>query len=852
MLRLLAACAVLLAVAPAWGRVSSNPMLEPGVSFALAEDRARRITDLRYDLRFSIPASPSEPVTGEATISFELADATRPLVLDFLPGTGGVTRATLPLEAAPEHLVIAPEHLRAGHNRVTIAFAAPDAALNRNDEFMYTLFVPARARMAFPCFDQPDLKARYTLALDVPVAWEAVANGAETERVDDGPRRRLRFAPTEPIPTYLFAFAAGEFRIERAEHGGREFRMLHRETDAAKVARNREAIFDLHAASLAWLEQYTAIPYPFPKFDFVLIPSFQFGGMEHPGAIFYNAPALLLDESATRNQELGRASVIAHETAHMWFGDLVTMRWFDDVWMKEVFANFMAAKIVNPSFPDINHELRFLFSHYPAAYDVDRTAGTNAIRQRLDNLNEAGSLYGAIIYQKAPIVMRQLEMILGEASLRDGLRDYLRNHAFANASWPDLIALLDARTPLDLAAWSRAWVEEAGRPDIDVELDVKDGRIETLALVQRDPVATRDLAWNQRLEIVVGHGDATTTHAVRLDARRVDVAEARGLPAPDFVLPTGGGIGYGGFRLPAATRTHLLGHLAELADPLTRGSATVTLWEEMLEGRVPARGLFETLLRAVAVEPDELNVQRMLGYLQQAYWRFLPPDERGGVAAPLERVLRAGLDRAGSSSLKAAWFGTLRDTAVSPGTTAWLTRVWAGEEKVEGLVLAEPDFISLALELAVRGPADWNNLLEQQAGRIQNPDRKARFAFVRPALSPRRADRDLFFASLADVNNRRREPWVLEALSYLHHPLRAAESERYLAESLALLPELQRTGDIFFPKRWLDATLSGHSSARAAGIVRTHLAALPDGYPDRLRRIILSSSDPLMRAAATR
>ena len=245
----------------------------------------------------------------------------------------------------------------------------------------------------------------------------------------------------------------------------------------AKVARNREAIFDLHAAALEWLERYAGIPYPFGKFDFVLVPSFQFGGMEHPGSIFYNASSLLLDPSATTNQKLGRASLIAHETAHMWFGDLVTMRWFDDVWMKEVFANFMAAKIVNPTFPEINHELRFLYAHYPAAYDVDRTAGTNPIRQRLDNLNEAGSLYGAIIYQKAPIVMRQLEMIVTPDGLRDGLREYLKQHAFGNATWPDLIALLDRRTPEDLAAWSRAWVEEAGRPIIATELTESGGAV---------------------------------------------------------------------------------------------------------------------------------------------------------------------------------------------------------------------------------------------------------------------------------------------------------------------------------------------------------------------------------------
>src|SRR5262249_13079205 len=155
-----------------------------------------------------------------------------------------------------------------------------------------------------------------------------------------------------------------------------------------------------------WLERYTGIPYPFDKFDFVLLPAFQFSGMEHPGAIYYNASQVLLDESATETLLLGRALLIAHETAHMWFGDLVAMRWVDDVWLKEVCANFFADRVVHPLFPGVNHDLRFFLAHYPAAYSVDRTAGAHPIRQELENLNEAGGLYGPIIYHKAPIVLR--------------------------------------------------------------------------------------------------------------------------------------------------------------------------------------------------------------------------------------------------------------------------------------------------------------------------------------------------------------------------------------------------------------------------------------------------------------
>jgi aminopeptidase N len=833
-----------------------------GLPQQLAEDRARRISALRYELAFTVPAAATEPLTGRAVIRFSLSDASRPLSLDFSQPKDHVARVTAggtatSFEAVNGHLVLPVTALRAGANEVGIEFTAGDASLNRNPDFMYTIFVPARAHLAFPCFDQPDLKAKWTLALDIPAGWQALANGAETARTEEGGRITLRFAETQPLSTYLFAFAAGKFSIETGERNGRTFRMFHRETDAAKVARNRDAAFDLHATAIDWLEQYTGIKYPFGKFDFLLVPSFQFGGMEHAGAIFYNASGILLDPSATQNQKLGRASVIAHETAHMWFGDLVTMRWFNDVWMKEVFANFMAAKIVNPSFPEINHELRFLYAHYPSAYDVDRTLGSNAIRQRLDNLDEAGSLYGAIIYQKAPIVMRQLEGILGETSFRDGLRQYLKAHEFANATWPDLIRVLDDRTPEDLGAWSHAWVDEPGRPRIRTDLQIANGRIAHLAFVQSDPVGDRGLQWNERLRVLIGlpGGDSakppTKTIEVRLASGRVEITDAAGLAAPLFVLPTGDGIGYGGFELDPATITYLLATPPDWLDGLQRGAAWVTLWDQMLDRRVPARALIDHALRVLPGETDELNVQGILGYLQQAYWKFLPASERSAVAPEVERVLREGLDRAPSSSLKSAWFNALRDTAVTKPTLDWLERVWRKTEDVPGLVLAEPDYISLALELAVREVASWNEILDQQLTRIENPDRKARFAFVRPALSPDQSVRDKFFESLKDVKNRRREPWALEGLSYLHHPLRAAASEKYIPVSLDMLVEIQRTGDIFFPTRWADTTLSGHNSAAAAGMVKSFLARVPPDYPDRLRRIVLSAADDLARASGT-
>jgi aminopeptidase N len=508
----------------------------------------------------------------------------------------------------------------------------------------------------------------------------------------------------------------------------------------------------------------------------------------------------------------------------------------------------MAAKIVNPSFPHLDHDLRFLMTHYPAAYQVDRTEGTNPIRQRLTNLDEAGQLYGPIIYQKAPIVMRQLELMLGERGLRDGLRAYLQRYAFANATWLDLVRLLDARTPRNLTAWSQAWVEERGRPRFETKVAVDSTqRISALTLTMRDD-RHRSLVWPQKLTVAVGEEGGVTLLDVEVSSPSTPVAAAIGLPRPRFVLPNGAGLGYGLFVLDAPSRDYLLAHIEELPDALTRGSAWVTLWDNLLEQRMTPAAFFDAASRAIPRETDEQNAERVLGYLVKTFWRFMPQDERIARSAAFEALLRNGLDRAPSMSLKAAWFNALRDTALGSSSLAWLERVWTREEGVPGLPLAETDEIVLAEELAIRDVAHADAILREQLDRTQNPDRKARFAFVMPALSADAAVRQMAFDRLRDPANRRREPWVVESLRYLNHPLREAAAIRFLRPALDLLQQIQQTGDIFFPTRWMESTMNGHRSREAADIVKGFLAEHPR-YPQRLRWTILAASDETFRAA---
>lgn len=813
----------------------------PGISETFANQRAAAIRNLRYDLSFRIPAKKSDPIAAVEVIRFDLR-APSSVVLDFDQPRDHLRQVLMNGHAVEfaitdGHVVLPQSPSKAGENAVTINFTAGDEALNRNNDFLYTLFVPARAHLTFPCFDQPNLKARYTLTLEVPPDWQVVANGAEAARTG----QRVRFAETPPLRTYLFAFAAGKFRVETAQRQGRRFRMFHRETDTAKIARNRDAIFDLHARALSWLEEYTGIPYPWGKFDFVLIPSFQFGGMEHPGAIVYNASTLMLDPSATQNQLLNRASTISHETAHMWFGDLVTMRWFNDVWMKEVMANFMAAKIVNPSFPQVNHDLRFLLEHYPSAYDVDRTAGANPIRQPLANLDEAGSLYGNIIYDKAPIVIRQLEGIAGADGFRNGLREYLKRYSFANATWLDLVQILEARKPGQVAAWSRVWVERRARPEIQT-----DGTSSGFRLLQRDPLH-RGLLWPQHLDIAVGYPDHIAHLPADLRGASVDVPIPSGMPSPLYLLPNGAGLGYGLFLLDPPTLSYLIAHLEDIPDALTRGSAWIDVWEDLLEARLTPAQFFDLAIRALPKETDEQNTERVLAYLAHAFWQFLPQPERLKRSPALEGLLRAGLGRARTASAKSAWFSAFRDTALTPQSLSWLERVWRREEKIEGLPLAETDEINIAMELAVRDVPAARQILAAQLARTQNPDRKARLAFVIPALSADVTERQQAFERFRSLESRRHEPWVLESLHYLNHPLRQPQALRFLQPSLELLPEIQRTGDIFFPKRRMDSTLGYQRSPQAAKTVRDFLAR--EKLPQPLEWVVLSSADNLFRAA---
>ena len=763
---------LLTSIIAALALVSCGVRVESGVSRELALERSARISNITYELHFTIPEALDSACRGHAAISFDLKGK-GPVQLDFRSGECnhiGLDGAQKP-EVREEHIVI--NGLKEGRNTVYFDFTPEDAPLNRHRDYLYTLLVPERARTLFPCFDQPDLKARFKLTLDIPAAWVALSNAPiDTETVKDG-RKEVHFKESDLLSTYLFSFVAGRWERQVFDDGTG---IYYRETDPAKIAQLEE-IHEQIRFAVDWMEDFTGIGQPFQKYECAIVPGFQFGGMEHPGCILYNDRRMFLSESPTDAERLSRMDLISHETAHLWFGDAVTMRWFDDVWTKEVFANHFAAWMTRPLFPEVDYRLKDFRSFNIPAYAEDRTAGSVPIRQQLDNLQDAGLVYGNIVYDKAPVVMRMLADTLGTEAFRAGMQEYLQTYLYGNATWPELITILDKHTEADLAAWSHRWVEEKGMPEYP---------------------------------------------------------ETDGLPNLDA-------LGYGYYPMTPSAVIQALTKVRALPEAHQRLSTLANLYENMLHGRVEPSALADCLLELLPQEPDALVAGSALSYLSDC-WAF------AGQPVSVEDGLLA-LCKADSvpEQIRLQAFRNLMHLFTRPETAEALYTLWQERAPWPGLTLSEDDYTTLSLELAIRLPERYERLRSSQRNHIDNADRRARFDFIFPSVHPSRKVRDELFASLMEPENRFTEPWVQDCLRFLNHPLRQEEALDYIVPALDELQEIQRTGDIFFPKNWLTAVLSGHHSPEAAALVRGWLDAHP-GYPPMLLNKLLQAADPLLRS----
>ncbi|MBK1896089.1 M1 family metallopeptidase [Chryseobacterium paridis] len=830
-------------------QMKSQLKVEQGVSYELAQLRKSTVSDIKYVLDLKIPESKSERIQGTEILNFNYKKQNgNPLQIDFKEETTSLIsvsvngRVTEPV-LENEHIIIESKFLKSGVNEIHFTFLAGDSALNRRDGYLYALFVPDRARTMFPCFDQPNLKANYSLSLTIPEKWSVITNGKLKETTVEGGSKKLNFGQSDLLPTYLFSFTAGDFKNFTEKISQQDSRLLYRETDSVKIKNSMDSIFTLYRNSLAYYEKWTGIPHPFQKHGMIAVPDFQFGGMEHPGAILFQNSTLFLDKNATQNQLNSRSNLIAHEVAHLWFGDMVTMDWFNDVWMKEVFANFMADKSTGASADRSIYDLKFLTTHFPAAYSVDRTLGANPIRQVLDNLKNAGMMYGPIIYNKAPIMMRQLELLIGEENFRKGIVEYLKKYAYSNATWPDLITILDSYTPEDLQSWNKVWVNDPGRPVIDYKVNYKDKKIQSFTISQHPEHGKEQKSWPQEFQIALFYPDKIEKVTVKLSGKQQEIAELKGKMKPLFILQNTSGIGYGVFGIDKT----VMSDFSLVKDPVSRASTYISLYENMLGGsEITPLELFHFFTDQLQKESTELNLRLITGYISTIYWEFLPEAQRLKESENIENTFWKALQAQTTKNNKKILFDGYQGVFQSQQAYDNLYTIWKSQTPPQDVSLNDEDFTSLALSLSLRNN-DNNDLLQEQLARIKNPDRINRFKIIMKAASSDKKIRDDFFNGLSEKKNRTNESAIGASLAYLHHPLRQKVSINYLPKTLELLQEIQKTGDIFFPDNWLRSTFSSYQDPKALEIATKFLLQNPD-YNPILKNKILQATDNLRRA----
>ncbi len=810
-----------------------------GIPRDMARLRAQQLSDVRYRLSYTITPK-ADFVTGHEELRFVQNPDERGILpewLDFREGT--ISSMTINGQNAVAsiqngHVELPAKLLKPGENLVEIDFTAPVApagkAITRfedkddGSEYIYTLFVPMDADMAFPCFDQPDLKARFQLSVTTPEGWTVVSNtysnggggiGSGVEGAT-GPaviQNTTRFAETKPISTYLFAFAAGPFKKVHDTPGlpglyVRKSKLQKAEAEAASVQQ-------ITADGIKYLSSYFAQPFPFPKYDMVMIPGFAYGGMEHAGATFLREESVLFRTAPTHSDRLNRDILLLHELTHQWFGDLVTMRWFDDLWLKEGFAQYMAYHALNSLKPDENVWKRFYQAIKPAAYAIDSTQGTTPIYQEIPNLKDAKSAYGAIVYSKAPGVIKQLAFVVGEDPFRDGLRLYLKEHAYANAEWSDLVHALERTSKKQLGPWADAWIKRRGMPQVDVEWSC-DQKFLTIQLRQHDVLGENSL-WPISTSISLGY-PATTMKAVIQDREikltRIAVHEwASPIKCPDFIFANDQDEAYGRFLLDPISRKIVMDRLGDIKDAFDRTLLWGSLWDSVREAEMDPRDYIDLALKLLPSEQDESLAQSIIGRTITVLHRYVPAETRAQFVPKMEVLAADQMLHSQSQDMRITWFRALRGVAETEKARDQLKDMLSGKLAVTGVELRPLDRWNIVATLVALNDPEAETVMAAEERRDPSGDGK-KYAFTAAAARPAADAKKQYFEEYLH-NASRPEDWIEQSLGSFNWWNQSELTAAYLRPALDALPQVKRERKIFFMLAWLNAFIGGQQSAAA-------------------------------------
>jgi len=827
-----------------------------GIPRELAEQRAAAISNIRYQLSFEIlPHADSGP--GTETLRFRLSKAGT-VFLDFRGDNARdlvINDRPTPATSENGHIVLPSGTLRAGENRLSLKFDAPvgpsGKAITRYEdkedgsEYFYTLFVPMDASAAFPCFDQPDLKARFTLTVHYSVRGRVIANGNRESIFVTPSSSRQTFAETEPISTYLFAFAVGPFEPVHQSPGLPDVYVRHSQLSRAQA--EIPAVQQITADGIQFFSKYFGQKFPFPKYDMVLIPGFPFGGMEHAGATFLNEDSVLFRSAPTEDDRFARSTLLLHELAHQWFGDLTTMKWFDDLWLKEGFAQYMAYRALAELKPEQNVWAHFYQQIKPAAYGIDVTRGTTPIYQDIANLKDAKSAYGAIVYSKAPALLKQLAFLIGDDHFRDGLRIYLREHLYENAQWSDLVSAFERSSGQNLKPWATAWITRRAMPEIKTQRQCDaQGKLATLTLTQRNVLDEKEL-WPLATQVLLGYENATPVRLRGNLSGRTAVLKVD-QTCPAYVLANDEDNAYGLFLLDDKSREYVAHHIGAVSDILERTLLWGALWDSVRAAEMAPVEYLETALRELPKETNETLVRSIGARSAVALHDYSSDAALQKWAPQFETLAATKMLQAPDKGLRILWFRTLLLLATTETALHPIRQLLSGELTIPDVELRSLDRWRMVGVLISHQWPDADALFAAES-KHDATGIGPKYAYAAEAAKQDAAIKLKYFDDYLH-NAARQEDWVQSSLENFNSWNASALTAPYLRPALDALPQIKQQRKIFFTLAWLNAFIGGQHSAESAKVVHDWLATA--NTDEDLKLKVLQVVDDLDRTVTIR
>lgn len=801
--------------------------------------RKQQISAVNYQLHMELDEK-STSFSGDVLIDFTLANNNKmPVTVDF---DGGEIAAislngkTVEWKYNQWFISLAPELFAAGKNELHIRFTRPYATagdgLHRYKDketgkvYLYSNFEPFNANKMFPHFDQPDIKASYKLDVIAPQAWQVISATRETQVTTQGDKKHWVFAVTAAMSSYVFPLHAGPYAVWEDNSGSVPLRLFARQEMAQYV--NYQEWFLFTQQAFTFFNQYFEYPYPFVKYDQLIVPDFNSGAMENIGAVTFNE-TFISRGTKTYLQRMRTSNVISHEMAHMWFGDLVTMDWWNGLWLNESFATYMATlqQAANTEFKKDAWNV-FYTDMKQWAYTTDQQVTTHAIELPVANTAEAFTNFDGITYGKGASVLKQLAIFVGEENFRLGVAAYLKKYAYGNTRLKDFMDEVGKAAKQDLNGWSQEWLYKAGLNTItvDYQCDAEQAKLKRLDIVQTAPEKNPVLR-HQRVQLGLYILDQEKISLnkilpIHYKAERTPIAEAKGLRCPAFVYPNVADWGYAKIKLDKQSRQTLLTHLPEF-DADLRKMLWQNLWDDVEDANMSLIDYVGFTQKNISQETDLQLVGTVLGKLQSASLYFWIMDQAGQNhkedLLALETIAQQQLVRAeAASNFQKVAFDAYVTLVNTPAGLESLRNFLFNKNLPQGFVLDQDRRWALLRRLNQFAYKDYRELTAAEAQKDKS-DLGQQMAIVSEVIRPELAVKEKWFAELLSSNTQHKYATLRLVMRSLFPSTQLSLRAGFDARVLEKFPELQARNNDRFLSVYAD-TLANPRACTSASVKR--------------------------------